>query len=49
MNYGEHINQSERLLKEAAEDPTAPSEERLVWVTAALAHATLAQARLVMK
>lgn len=43
MTKQEHIEQAERLLKEAAEDATAPAEERLVWVTAAYAHAKLAE------
>ena len=45
MNWQEHIAQAEKLLKEAQESPEAPPEERLVWVTAAFAHAQLAEAK----
>jgi predicted HD phosphohydrolase len=45
VNHGEHIMQAEKLLQEAAQSPETDATERLVWVTAALAHATLAEAR----
>lgn len=49
MGWAEHLNQSELLLREAAENPSAIPEERLVWVTAALAHAQLAGLLMVVK
>jgi hypothetical protein len=45
MSWNEHVKQSELLLREAAENPHTIPEERLVWVTAALAHAQLATAK----
>ena len=50
MSWSEHVKQAEMLLREAAEAPmTIEPEERLVWVTAALAHAQLATAKRVIK
>jgi hypothetical protein len=49
MSWSEHVKQAEMLLREAAENPNTIPEERLVWVTAALAHAQLADAKRVVK
>ena len=49
MSWSEHVKQAEMLLREAAENPTDPASERLVWVTTALVHAALANAKQVVK
>lgn len=50
MSWSEHVKQAELLLREAAEVAnTITPEERLVYVTAALAHAQLATAKRVIK
>lgn len=49
MSWSEHLAQAERLLKETAESPTVPAEERLVWAVEALAHASCANSKRIFK